>query len=241
MFSFLSKLYFLQNLLGRIIAQFIPPFLVHNLGKYFALKKAFYLVNLEELEGAYIEFGVFTGSSMACAIKCAKYSRVGEVKKRQFLGFDSFEGFGDLSENDKHPFYKNLNFKTDYNSVNNRLTKVLGKKNKENLSLVKGFFNETCDGKEARGYGVEKAAVILIDCDTYDGSKSSFNFIEQTLQDGTVLILDDYFSYKGSPAKGIKKAFEEWKETSKFKARFIDNYGMGGECLSFMRKDKLYL
>lgn len=238
MFSFLSKLYFLQNLLGRMVAQLIPPFLVHNLGKYFALKKAFYLVNLEELEGAYIEFGVFTGSSMACAVQCSKYSRVGDVKKRKFLGFDSFEGFGDLSKDDEHPFYKNLNFKTDYNSVHKRLSKVLGKKNSASLELVKGFFNESCDGIEPSKYGVEKAAVILIDCDTYDGSKSSFGFIEQTLQEGTVLILDDYFSYKGKSERGIKKAFDEWKLISKFKPRFIDNYGMGGRM--FILNEKNY-
>ena len=227
MFSFLSKLYFLQNLLGRIVAQIIPPFLIHNLGKYFALKKAFYLVNLEELDGAYVEFGVFTGSSMACAIMNSRYSRVGEIKQRRFVGFDSFEGFGEISEIDKHPFYKNLNFKTNYESVHKRLSKVMGK-NKAELELVKGYFSETCDGVDPSQYGIKKTAVVLIDCDTHDGAKSSFDFLEPTFQEGTILILDDFFSYKGSSQKGLKKAFDDWREKSEFKTRAISDYGMGG-------------
>jgi O-methyltransferase len=114
MFQLISKLYFLQNLLGWFITKLIPPFLVHNLGKYFTLKKAFYLTGLEDLKGDYIEFGVFTGSSMACALQAARSTRVPYAhKKIGFFGFDSFEGFGELDEKDKNPFYTNLNLQTN--------------------------------------------------------------------------------------------------------------------------------
>jgi len=135
-FNFISRLYFLQNMLGCIVASVIPPFFVHNLAKYFAIKKAFYLSDIENIEGDYLEFGVFTGSSMACAIQCARNSRVGKAGTINFFGFDSFCGFGDLPEGDKHPFYTNINFKTEYASVSKRLNKIAKRNQKVFLLRV---------------------------------------------------------------------------------------------------------
>ena len=93
MFRFITSLSFLNDLLIWIIAIFFPPIAVHNIGKYFALKKAFYLTSIDGVEGDYIEFGVFTGSSMSCALQCARTTRLGNLKETsRFYGFDSFEG-----------------------------------------------------------------------------------------------------------------------------------------------------
>ena len=84
-----------------------------------------------------------------------------------FFGFDSFEGFGELGEDDAHTFYTDVNFKTDYNRVLNRVKKV----NKDiNFKLVKGFFNETLSvGPQV--YNIQKARIIFIDSDTYSSSR----------------------------------------------------------------------
>ena len=47
----------------------------HNLGKYHALKKAFYLTALENLHEDYLEFGVFTGGSFVFATKAHRTTR----------------------------------------------------------------------------------------------------------------------------------------------------------------------
>ena len=60
MFKLLTSLTFLNNLLIWVIAIIFPPIAVHNIGKYFALKKAFYLTTIDGVKGDYIEFGVFT-------------------------------------------------------------------------------------------------------------------------------------------------------------------------------------
>ncbi len=46
----------------------------------------------------------------------------------------------------------------------------------------------------------------MIDCDLYDSTISVLDFIKDYLQDGTIIIFDEY--YFGSE----KKAFEEWLE-----------------------------
>jgi len=225
MFQFLSKLYYLQNILSLIVSK-ISPVLIHNLGKYFAIKKAFYLTSLEELDGDYLEFGVFTGSSFVCALNCTRNAKNrGQIN---FFGFDSFEGFGELEKEDEHPFYKDLNFKTDYNSVLRRVKKASGAR-KNNVHLIKGFFNVSLiDGPTS--FGINKAAVVLIDNDTYSAALDCLNFITSIIQEGTILIADDSFSYKGSDKKGVKGAINFWlKLNSNITLRKVSDYGMGGE------------
>ena len=58
-FGFLSKLEFLQVMASKLISG-INPAVIHNIEKYYILKKVHYLAAIEELEGDYLEFGVFT-------------------------------------------------------------------------------------------------------------------------------------------------------------------------------------
>lgn len=229
MFQLLSKLYFLQNLLGKLVSLW-PPVLTHNLGKYLALKKAFYLTSLENLQGDYLEFGTFTGSSFACALQCAKRPGLKEAHtEMKFFGFDSFEGFGELDEGDKHPFYTDINFKTDYKSVQKRLQNVAGKR-KNNIKLIKGFFDKTCKGVDPKSYGIDQAAIILIDNDTFSAALDCLNFCTPLIQEGTILIIDDAFSYKGSLTKGVHGAMQTWLEKNNtIRLRKVSDYGMGGE------------
>ena len=110
-FQLLSKLSFLQNLLSLILSV-IPPPLIHNFSKYGAIKKALYLTGLDGTKGDYIEFGVFTGSSFSCALQCA--NKIESHNSMQFIGFDSFDGFGEVSDKDKHPFFTKNNFQTNF-------------------------------------------------------------------------------------------------------------------------------
>ena len=70
-FGLLGKLEFLQNFASYLIA-IINPAVTHNLEKYKALKKIFYLSAIEDIEGEYLEFGIYTGSSFCHSIRCAK-------------------------------------------------------------------------------------------------------------------------------------------------------------------------
>ena len=70
-FGFLSKIELLQTVPSVIIAN-LNPAITHNIEKYKAIKKAFYISSIENINGDYFEFGVFTGSSFCHAIRCAK-------------------------------------------------------------------------------------------------------------------------------------------------------------------------
>ncbi len=227
MIKFLSRAFFLQNLLAKFFA-LMPPSIGHNLGKYGALKKAFYLTSLDGVPGDYLEFGVFTGSSMSAAIEMSRCEIVPREKPVRFIGFDSFAGFGKLSDKEKdHPFFKDSFFETDAKSVQKRLSSLLSDPSR--VTLIEGFFDATLKGKTPLNYGVEKAAVVMVDCDTYSGATLVFDFIKPALQEGTYLIIDDFFSYKGASKLGTYGAFLKFQsELRDWSFRRVFDYGYGG-------------
>src|ERR1041385_259447 len=99
MFRFMAKAFWIQNLIAKFI-RLIPSVAAHNIAKYWSLKKAFYLTALDGVQGDYLEFGVFMGSSMAAAIEISKESPVPRQQPIRYFGFDSFEGFGELLKED---------------------------------------------------------------------------------------------------------------------------------------------
>jgi len=223
-FGILSKFQFLQNISSNLIAH-VNPAVVHNIGKYFAIKKAFYLSSLEEIDGDYYEFGVYTGSSFSHALRCAKSSihLNKSFSKMHFYGYDSFEGFGKLDEKDIHFFYTDINFETDYQKVSKRIKKLIPV---DQFSLIKGFFDQTLHEKAS-----SDVRIAFFDSDTYQSSDLTFRFLGDRVKNGTIFILDDYFSYSGSKEKGVKRAFNEFIFRNKVDYRYIGFYGMGGVLL----------
>ena len=209
----LSKLVFLQILASNVIS-YINPAITHNLEKYYAIKKVFYLSSIEDISGDYLEFGVFEGSSFSHAIRCylnlKEYMPPNNRNDIKFFGFDSFDGFGKLENEEYHPFYEDEQFKTSLQFVKSRVEKCA---NKTNFRLIKGFFEETLS-INPKNYGIKKARIIFIDADTFSSSSLALEFCKELICEGTYLILDDFYSYKGSNTKGVAGAF------SKFRAKY---------------------
>lgn len=229
-FGIIGKINFFQNVLSSIISK-LNPAIMHNVGKYFAIKKVFYLSAIEQVQGDYFEFGVYTGSSFSHAIRCAnshiKYDE--GLKKIKFFGFDSFKGFGELEENDKHSFYTDINFDTSYKKVNKRIKKLIGRNRYE---LIDGFFEDTLKESKPKS---NLARIIFIDSDTYSSAFLALNYLRPVIQVGTIIILDDYFSYKGMQDKGVYGAFKRFKESNNYITRRIFTYGMGGVVQIFVK------
>ena len=224
-FGFLSKMEFLQDWASTLIAG-VNPAIVHNLEKYHALKKVHYLSAIEDIEGDYLEFGVFTGSSFCHSIRCCrKLVRLNpNTVNTKFYGFDSFSGFGTLAEDDKHTFYTDQNFATSLSAVTSRVQRVAGK---IEFQLVPGFFNDSLKNG-AEPFGIKKSRIIFIDSDTYSSASEALTFCIPTIQSGTFIVLDDYFSYRASEGRGVTRAFLEFIAQCKAKVRHVFTYGMGG-------------
>jgi O-methyltransferase len=224
-FGLLAKLEFLQDWASIAVAR-MPSAVAHNLEKYHALKKVHYLAGMEDMEGDYLEFGVFTGSSLCHAVRCVRalLPLNARLQQTRFFGFDSFSGFGELPDDEKHPFFQDANFTTSLERVQRRVGRVAGG---FDYQLVPGFFEDSLKAGAAH-YGIEKARVIFIDSDTYSSAREALTFCLPTIQQGTFLVLDDYYSYRGARQRGIAGAFTEFLEQSGIDVRQLFTYGMGG-------------
>lgn len=221
----MSKLHALQDLVSSCVAG-LNPAITHNLEKYYVLKKVHYLSAIEEVEGDYLEFGVFTGSSFCHSMRCVRgLTKLREgVRNTRFYGFDSFAGFGELSADDTHPFYVDENFATSLAQVERRARRAAGKLS---FQLVPGFFDESLRPGPAH-YGIERARIVFLDSDTYASARAALTFCLPTVQPGTLFVLDDYFSYRGARERGVARAFAEFVDEARLDVRTVFTYGMGG-------------
>lgn len=213
---------FLQNLAASMHAS-VHPSIEHNLAKMGMIKKALFHCELEQIPGSYFEFGVFEGTSLMASVRI--HGKLKSAFDRNFYGFDAFEGFKYFNEQDKHPFFKEGDFKSTYDRVLRRFRRF------GNVRLVKGYFEDTLGGKtpaEVCGRE-EKCAVCFIDCDLMTPALVALDFIRPALQKGSVIILDDYWAYKGDPNAGTSGAMGRFLAANPgIRVRPYYDYGHGG-------------
>ncbi len=225
--SILKRFPIFQNF-AAWLCSLIPPEVEHNLQKYTALRKAFFITGLDGVEGDYLEFGVFTGSSLIFSTRVCRRLKLAAKVSPRFFGFDSFSGFGKVSSADEHPFYNDADatFKVNFESVRRN---ILRKTRGSEVNLVKGFFAETLKEKSATERGIKKARVVLIDCDLRVATLDALSFIQPVMQPGMILILDDFYGFRGSETSGVAGAFNIFQEANPhLKFRPVFSYGYGG-------------
>lgn len=164
------------------------------------------------MDGFYIEFGVFNGES----IKEAFYALRNQVIK--YIGFDSFSGLPKLSNeidtagaNIMEQFVEGNYTSMGYDFVK---TNILSTGMDEgNLLLAKGFFDETLTQEMQSSLlssGNGKASVIHVDVDLYSSTLQALEFSHPFMQTGCWLLCDDYWCYRGGSSFGTQRAINEF-------------------------------
>ena len=206
--NFIKNNLFLQNFVASIVS-YIHPFIEVNVAKYMAIKKAMYITAADQTYGSYMEFGVFTGSSFNFAMKINKQiEKIFGKANCEFIGFDSFQGFGKINEDDRHHFYKDKTFSVNVEKV---LKNIKKSAKGQRMRIIKGFFHETIKDKTTQDLNIDKARVVLIDCDLKESTRLALEFIRPSIQEGTIILFDDYIWFKGSKKKGEYSAFNDFK------------------------------
>lgn len=168
-------------------------------------------VRHNQVEGDYFEFGVYAGRTFQYAYHAA-HDR--GLKTMKFHAFDSFEGFSEPKGQDDIGLIAKGSrsaseelFLSNIQKAGVPLTRV---------TTTKGWFSDTLEGTGAkrtgRKFGQAKAAVVWLDADLHEPTISALRFISNRLQDGTVLIFDNWFLFKDHPSRGEQKALGEWQK-----------------------------
>ena len=217
---------FIQNFATNIISLF-SPYLEFSVAKYSAIKRAMYVTAHDATYGSYLEFGVFTGSSFNFAMKVSKkIEKIFGKMDCEFIGFDSFKGFGEIKKDDENPSFKDHVFSVNEKKVLQNIKKFSkGQKSR----IIQGFYKDTIENKTTQDLNIDKARVVMIDCDLKESTRLALEFIKPSIQEGTIILFDDYNYFKGNKEKGEYGAFSDFqKKYPKILFRRIFDYGYSG-------------
>jgi hypothetical protein len=171
-------------------------------------------VNFEAVPGDIVEAGVFGGLSLAILARAATFDPKG--MERRIVGVDSFEGLP--ASEDVHARWT----RGDCASIS-AAHPVARPGEPVTPDLVRRLF-EACDLAPPilyRGSFAEvlptvvpsvhpAIALLHVDCDLYESTRDLFLAVGTALQDGTIVLFDDWFHYKAHPGKGEARAFQEF-------------------------------
>lgn len=127
---------FCLRLFGRI-----PAPVLHNLGKASMIKRCMWHLNVDQIEGAYVEFGVAFGHSMRAAEIAERSSHMNSIGirciHRKLIGFDTFSQFLSDDPIDNHMTWSGTAFSTTLKKVEHRFRKHLGRRKSQSIRSLK--------------------------------------------------------------------------------------------------------
>ncbi len=156
-----------------------------------------YSLSCSEMSGYFAEFGVCQGGSLELLAKL--------YPKRLIYGLDGFNGLPKPGKQDLHTegefALSDVEFKN--------LERVFG--GYPNVEILKGYSPDVFETiKEV------EFAFVHIDVDLYESVRGALDFFWPRLQEGGILIFDDY-GFPTTP--GAKKAVDEWDLPCQFRGK----------------------
>lgn len=155
----------------------------------------------ENVDGDILELGTYKGSTTIIITNLLKIIK----SKKIIYTCDAFIG---LPTDDNFSSTKNAKGKFSDTSYEKVMFKIKQFNFYEKIIVIKGLFEDTLNIK----LNDKKFSFILLDCDTYDSTKNSIQFLWDHLSIGGVICFDDYEreTTKNLPTWGETKAVNEF-------------------------------
>ena len=173
------------------------------------------------VDGLWMEFGVHRGRTI---------SHIAEATDQMVYGFDSFEGLPEVwhTGQGRGPHKKGLfslngeipegYIVSDKNPPEEDTSQITLKEKSstraimpwpKNITLIKGWFNDSLPSFVASPEGDKNVAFLHIDCDLYSSTKTIFKYLGEKIVTGTIICFDEIYGYQEYRAHEIK-AFAEF-------------------------------
>lgn len=178
-------------------------------GQREVLGNAFTLAGFAQVPGDYLEFGVYRGENFVDAWRSA---RVTGRRDMRFYAFDSFQGLPDPARSavDRDGEFVKGQFSAGRTEFERNLHRA--GVNKAQVTVVEGFYETSLRDLKPRDIGLEAASVVWIDCDLYESTVCALDFVTELVQDGTVVLFDDWYCFRARSDRGEQRACREWLE-----------------------------
>lgn len=174
------------------------------------------------LSGDYLEFGVYRGSSFVTAYDLAQ--RHG-LKDMRFFAFDSFRGL---------PCGEGQNWGEGmYSCSRERFLRMIRKAGVDlrKVQAIEGFYEDSLTPEVKQKYGIRRAAFAHLDCDLYSSTAQALAFLTDIVDQGAVLVFDDWACFDESNEHGQRRAFKEWPLAEHFEDLYdTGSWGKGFVC-----------
>lgn len=194
-------------------------FIINSVEKYtmtsperiVSLIRAVDYVERMEIEGAFVECGVWKGGSVMALMK--RLIQIEKAKRKVWL-YDTFEGMSEPTELDIDP--ENIPAKQRLENAEKIGTNIWAfstldevKENlktvgypKDQIHFIQGKVEDTLPYTSP-----DKIAILRLDTDWYESTKMELEILYDKVSSGGVVIIDDYGHWKG-----CKKAVDEFIE-----------------------------
>ena len=167
--------------------------------------------------GDYLEFGVSHGTSLASMHSVLKKLELDNVR---IFGFDSFEGMPAGSADEEGSMWTPGQFRSTIEQTKQFLN--LNGIDWKRTFLIKGWYSDTLTPALVAEHRIQKASVIMIDCDIYISSRQALDFCTPLIKGEAVIFFDDWIEDKNV---GECRALDEFlKKNPSFSARELDTY-----------------
>ncbi|MGF1634303.1 MAG: TylF/MycF/NovP-related O-methyltransferase [Phycisphaerae bacterium] len=182
--------------------------------------------------GDYLEFGVYNGSSLACAYHATQRAGAGHMR---LFGFDSFEGLPDNAHDQDGGLWHATQFCMA--EANARAYLRDHGVTFDRTHLIKGWFDDTCSPTTLAKHQIRQVGLLMIDCDLYSSAKTALTFAGPLLQQTSIILFDDWRSADLHVRNmGEKKAFDEFlADNPQFTAEPFGDYGSASQCFVVRR------
>jgi len=189
----------------------VPPRLGHSSEREAEGRAAFFInafsaIAVNGIPGPYLEFGVGRGMTLWLAWRASRSLGL----DCPLWAFDSFEGLpaGTTDVDTSHPAWVPGAYANTEQSVRGNLT-GLGVA-LDDVTFVRGYYNESLAPARRTGLPTS-AALVYVDCDMYDSTVDTLDYLAGVLGHGTIIGFDDYFCWSPTRSSGEQLAFMEFR------------------------------
>lgn len=158
-----------------------------------------------QVKGSICEFGCASGESFLNLY--FQFQKIVDPRSHFFL-FDSFAGLPDVDTRTSHDNWKKGDYEFSQEDFIKRMEFHFVRRS--DYTLIPGFYETSLTSATAKSLDIGVVSLIHIDCDLYESTRLALQFVGHRIQDGTVLLFDDYYCSKGNLSLGESGAFREW-------------------------------
>jgi hypothetical protein len=192
------------------------------IGQHGCIRCAASFLAWNQIDGDYLEFGVYRGGSFAEAYRAIWNAR-SDVRNQirspevehwyqsrpRFFAFDSFSGLPG-GEAERHADYS----EGAYSCTEDQFLRNISNAgvDLDDVVTLPGFYDQSLSPESRARLGLTRASLVMIDCDLYESTVPVLDFITDLVTQGTIIIFDDWYRYNGSRYKGERRACREWLE-----------------------------